>query len=90
MASDAAKPWLRTMWRVNLAVLLVFVVCMVTVDMNGDYPFLPSWASLLLTLAVLGCGVGMNGYLTVADEKRRFLAGICLVLFILASLPLIL
>jgi hypothetical protein len=83
----ASNRRLTTIWRANLVVLLVLLVCIVSVDMDGEYPFLPGWASLLLSLAVLGMGMGMSAYLTIADKKHRLFAGMLLVLFLLAALP---
>jgi hypothetical protein len=60
---------------------------MFAVDLNGEYPFLGRWGSLLLTLALFGTGIALSARLSVVDRRRRLFALLCLALFVLAGLP---
>lgn len=75
------------MWATNCGLILAFLICMFTVDLNGNYPFVPPWASLPLTLTIFGVGVLLNIFLLVKDAQRRWLAGLCLAMFALVALP---
>lgn len=86
----SSEPLARIMWRANLGLVSALVICSFTVDMNGEYPLLPRWGSVLLTVGVLGGGIAINACLTVVDPRRRWIALPCLGLFALAALPVFL
>jgi len=89
MLPTRQRALVKFMWASDVVLMLVLLVSSVVVDMNGEYPFLPSCASGPFTLSLLGAGIAVSVCLMAMDERRRFLGGVFLLLFVLAAVPLL-
>lgn len=81
-------PWLSALWYSACALVVLWMLAMMTMDMNGNYPYLPERLSDFFTWALLGGGIAVSTILVICERGHlRFVAIIAWLLFAMSIVP---